>query len=310
MLPFFTIPFAQQSYAWHGAWRSLCQQKITALLIIFVIGLSLALPTTGYILWKNAQSLQRTQVIAGQITLFLKSDISATHKQQLLEKLKKDQQFDNVVYRSAKDNLAALNNAQLLDNRWLTDVDFPGSIILNLRHLPKNSTAFIALRQQLQALKGVESVQLEENFLQKIVALQQLLYKIVILLLGLTTLSILLIIVNSLHAEVYRQQKTIEIMQLLGATKHFILQPFLLQGGFLLTASALLAWASSAAATLYIEQQIKPMTTLFHSHFQLQHLNLTEGLVLVIVSAMLGYLVTWITTSRAVQQLHNNKHSR
>lgn len=302
-------PFAQQLYAWRCTWRAICQQKITSLLIILVIGLSLALPTTGYILWKNAHYLQQSRAVTGQITLFLQADISHKNKEKLLAKLKQDNRFEDVVYRSAKVSLSfgkfrKLKIILLGKRISLSQLSSESSWALfsSLRF------SFAELRQHLRQLKGVENVQLDENFLQKVIALKQLLSNIIFALLTLTMLSILLIIINSLRAEVYRQHKSIEIMQLLGATKTFILQPFLLQGSVLLLLGAVLACVVSVATISHFKQQIQMIIPLFHSQYELQNMTLSEGLLLIILCAMLGYIITWITTNRAIQQLHNNKH--
>lgn len=83
----------------------LWRQPIASLMTIGVLGLSITLPSTLYIMVKNTEKITAGWDQASEISLFLKPDISANRSQQLVARLNTWQEIESVVYIPADDAL-------------------------------------------------------------------------------------------------------------------------------------------------------------------------------------------------------------
>ncbi len=298
----------QQFYALRHAFRDLCRQKVGTFFIILAIGIAFCLPTVSYLLWKNTQSLQNQYGLQGEVTLFLQPKLSQDATEKVLATLRQHKNVQKVEYLSAQKSLDQLAEFSLTqDASWFDRSLLPEAVIVSLKEVPAKQAQLQKLSQEFAQIQGVESVQIEQEFLQKMVVLSALFVKIALFCTGLMLLSVLLIITTTIRAEVYSHKKQIEVMQLLGATKNFILRPFLFKGLLYVLGGSVLACVLSFILLQLIAQDVASITPLFHSHFQLQNLNLLEGVILIFIAGMLGYFGTGVSALRYIHRLELEK---
>ena len=180
------------------------------------------------------------------VVFFLDSDVSENNQQAIEAKLKESPLVLESRFVSAQDAAGKFPERfpelkGIVEN--LRSNPFPPSIEATLREnvLSSNETAdFVA--EMLQS-PGVEDVQFNRDWIQRIHSLSRLARAIGFFLGGILILASFFIISNVIKLNVFSRKDEIEILRMSGATNTFIRIPFLLEGivlGFLGGALSLL----------------------------------------------------------------------
>ena len=98
------------------------------------------------------------------------------------------------------------------------------------------------------------------------------------------------VIGNSVRLSIFSRRDTINVMKLIGATDGFILRPFLNGGAMLGFAGALLSLVLSGALVWQLESVVAGVAKVFGTTFTLHGLGWDEALLLLIISAMIGWI--------------------
>jgi cell division transport system permease protein len=126
------------------------------------------------------------------------------------------------------------NNKTILDN---LDVNpLPASFELKLKKNFRNYNKIKALANNISKLKGVESLEFGEGWLERVETIVFFLKLIATAVGGMICMGIVFIVSNSIKLSLYARKDEIEIMQLVGANDWFIKGPFIIEGmlqGFL-----------------------------------------------------------------------------
>ena len=303
--------FTQIVYLLQRVVKDLFQRKITVLFTLLAIALSLSLPATGYLVWKNVQVIASDFSPKSEITVFLKPDISDKKGEELSKEITKLKGVVSVNYLSAQQTLAEFtawgqenDNNNLLKNNAL-----PAVIMITPSADFQTTSKLDLLSKKLKKIKEVDEVQFEKVFLQKITALSRLIVKVIASCAFLMIVSVLLAMTNGIRAEVFASKNKIEVMKLLGATDYFILRPFLYRTIIYCILSVLLAWMISQWFLFYFYPIVAEVSSIFDVNFQLQGFNLIETLSFLLCSILFGYISTYIAASYHLAQLEKKSHT-
>ncbi len=298
---------SQQAYAWRQTFIELWHEKCSSLLIIVVIAITFSLPSLSYVLWKNTQNLEQQFPIRGEMTLFLKKGISDQTRDQLLTSLRTQPGVEKAFYLSPQMSLQSLKQAGVEEAvGWFTDSQLPSAIVVQLKQNQRDVNEIQILSEKFAKLAGVDQVQFEKAFLQKISALSALFAKISTFCTLLMFISVVLIISNSIRAEVYSSKKQIEVMQILGATKGFIMRPFLYRGILFVVLGSFLGCLLSFFLLREFSQDVAAISALFHQKFQLINLTVSDIATFVLIGGLLGYFSANFSTLRYIKQLERD----
>ncbi|MDU3158722.1 MAG: FtsX-like permease family protein, partial [Hafnia alvei] len=102
--------------------------------------------------------------------------------------------------------------------------------------------------------------------------------------------------VNSVRLSIFSRRDTINVMKLIGATDGFILRPFLNGGALLGFSGAILSLILSQAMVWQLGSAVAKVASVFGTTFVLHGLGWDECLLLVLVSAMIGWIAAWLAT--------------
>ena len=109
------------------------------------------------------------------------------------------------------------------------------------------------------------------------------------------TLIAFLIINSSIRLSVFSKRHTIKTMQMVGATKHFIRRPFIVQNIKLSLISSIIASIGLAILIAYINQTVSIMEVL----------NISLLAILFVFIIILGIVISWSSTYFATQNILN-----
>ena len=148
---------------------------------------------------------------------------------------------------------------------------------------------------------GVDIVQSDLGWLQRLNAIVDLLRRGIWILVGLFGAGVLLIVGNTIRLGIQNQHQEIEIAKLVGATDAFIRRPFFYTGLWYGLLGGLIAWSLLLATFQLLQGPVDELSTLYHSQYQLNGPGNSAVLILVAGGGLLGVLGSWVALAR---QLH------
>ena len=287
---------------WFFSHAHACRSAITALarhpflntLITFMIGIAVALPLGFFLLLQNINYVDSTwNATKPTISLYLNTSASQNTIDALLNQLRNNPDIKKVSYISPSDGLKNFEkNTSLSGTASLFQTNpIPPTIIVT--PVKQEPVSIQKLYQSLKALPTIDVAQLDLNWATR-------LYNIVAIGKNITTalslifcFSVVVIIGHTLRSSLSHHKNEIYILRLMGATQSYIRRPLLYRGIFYGLLGGMLAWFLTA---LFIAQLQTPVTALaetYHTLFRLKTLSFMDGLALLLITALLGFLSAW-----------------
>lgn len=299
-------PFwVQIHYVLRAVWADLLKRRFGTLLTILVISVSLTIPTVSYLLWKNIHQATTQFYPESELTVYLHKTLSEEEANLVVEKIRQQAGVESLNYISRQESLNAFRDWSGFGNELdiLDDNPLPAVVIVSASPEYNQSQKRNELRQNLDKIKGVQEVRLDNDWLEKLTALTWLIAHVAIFCAVLMALAVFLVIGNSIRSDVYSSQTNIEVMKLLGATDQFILRPFLYTGMIYAIFGGLLACLFSSLVIGYFTSAVKYVTDIFAVQFELHGVNVAEFLFLIIVCTLVGYIGAWLAATRHIKLL-------
>lgn len=278
----------------------LARAPLTSATTIVVIGITLALPTALYLAIDNLQRVSRGWDTGGQISLFLKQDVSDGAAQKLAERLRRMPGIARTEYIS---RVAALTEFRRLSGFGevldaLERNPLPAVIVVHPARSHSRPETLQALLADLRRREEVDIAQLDLEWVRRLHALLGVAERAVFILAGLLGLAVLLTIGNTIRLAVSHRHDEIEVMKLVGATNTFIHRPFLYAGLIQGLLGAVISWGIVELTVLLVSVPARELAALYGSTFRAEGLGLKTGLVLLTLGAILGWVGSRIAVGR------------
>jgi len=300
------FPFGVQSvYVLRAVLADLLKRKFATLLTVLVIAVSLTIPTVSYLLWKNIHHATTQFYPESELTVYLHKNLSEEDANLVVEKIRQQEGVESLNYISRQESLNEFRHwsgfSEELD--VLDDNPLPAVVMIKPSKAFNESQQRNELRENLDKIKGVQEVRLDNDWLEKLTALTWLVAHVAIFCTVLMAVAVFLVIGNSIRADVYSNQSNIEVMKLLGATDQFILRPFLYTGMIYAALGGFFACIFSSLTIGYFTGAVKYVTDIFAVSFNLNGLGLVEFLFLLVVCVIMGYIGAWLSATRYIRLL-------
>lgn len=281
-------------------WRT----PISSILITFVIGISLALPSGLYVFVDSAQKMTGSWEQLSQISLFLKHDISHQQAQDFAIKLKQQFHF-NDLHTISKEN--ALEEFKILsgfgDALNILDTNpLPEVIIINLE-ITHNQEQLKQIRVLLQKHPEVDIAQIDMQWMKKLYAIFNVIKQSTIIISLLLALAVLLIIGNTIRLDIQNKTDEIKVTKLVGATNAFIRRPFLYNGLWYGILGGVIACLCLSATLWFLDQPVQHLAILYNSQFQLEVFNFRTYVTIIAIGSLLGVLGSMLSVNRHISEI-------
>lgn len=297
----------QTRYILRSVWQDLIKRKFGTFLTVLVIAASLTIPTVSYLLWKNTSQAAAEFYPDPELTVYLHKNLAEKDVEGVVNHIR---HFDTDKIES----LNYISRQQSLDEfrSWsgfgdaldiLDDNPLPAVVVLKPKKNFTSPENMIAFRDGLQKIKGVQEVRLDNGWLEKLTALTQLIARVAITCTLLMFVAVFLVIGNSVRSDVSNSRASIEVMQLLGATDHFISRPFIYTGMIYGLLGSLLAMLFSLATISYFTSVVRYVADMFTVSFEVHGFDFSEILLIIVLSIFLGWLSAKIATNRHIQKI-------
>lgn len=288
----------QWRYAWRGTLSDMWRQPLATLLTVMVIAISLTLPSVCYMVWKNVSQAAEQWYPAPQLTLYLSKTLDDNAAENVVATLKKEPGVAKVNYLSREEALGEFRNwsgfGGALD--MLEQNPLPAVVIITPEMNFQNEKTLQTLRDRVQHVEGVDDVRMDDSWFARLAALTGLVGQVATMIGILMVIAVFLVIGNSVRLSIFARRDTINVQKLIGATDGFILRPFLYGGALLGFGGALLSLVLSEILVFRLESVVAQVAAVFGTTFRLSGLSWDESLLLLLLSAMIGWIAAWLAT--------------
>ncbi|AMH17442.1 FtsX family cell division protein [Hafnia paralvei ATCC 29927] len=288
----------QWRYAWINTLADMMRQPLATLLTVMVIAISLTLPSVCYLVYKNVSEAAAQWYPTPQLTVYLDKALDDDAAEQVMTVLKGEEGVDKVNYLSREEALGEFRNwsgfGGALD--MLEENPLPAVAIITPKMNFESSETLNTLRDRVAAVKGVDEVRMDDSWFARLAALTGLVGQVAAMIGILMIVAVFLVIGNSVRLSIFSRRDTINVMKLIGATDGFILRPFLNGGALLGFSGAILSLILSQAMVWQLGSAVAKVASVFGTTFVLHGLGWDECLLLVLVSAMIGWIAAWLAT--------------
>lgn len=277
----------------------LWRQPFATTMTLLVIGIALLLPAGLYVILKNIEQISGEWEHANRISLFLHSGTPDNRGQLLAEQLKTWPDIIDITYQSAQQSLNEFREISGLDSllETLPENPLPAVIIIEPEENQPTDT-IEALLDRLAALPEVEQAQLDMQWLQRLRSINKTGQRGISILATLLSLSVLLIIGNTIRLAILNRQTEIRVIKLVGGTNTFVRRPFLYTGMWYGLLGGVLTWFTLLISLLIISGPIDELAALYDGQFSLRWYAGQMLFYLPLSGLVLGVLGAWLAVSR------------
>ncbi|OSN08053.1 cell division protein FtsX [Lonsdalea iberica] len=288
----------QWRYAWGNTLRDMLRQPLATLLTIMVIAISLTLPSICYLVWKNVSQAATQWYPTPQLTIYLDKSLDDNAAEGVIAKIQTTDGVDKVNYLSRNEAMGEFRNwsgfGGALD--MLEENPLPAVAIVTPKMTFQSAETMTSLRDRISAVEGVDEVRMDDSWYSRLVAMTGLVGQIAFTIGVLMIVAVFLVIGNSIRLSIFSRRDTINVMKLIGATDGFILRPFLNGGALLGLCGAVLSLILSQALVWKLSAATAQVAAVFGTTFAVKGMGWDEGLLLLLVAAMIGWLAAWLAT--------------
>ena len=300
-----------------GAWLQLHAQNavaalgrlwrapVGALMTIAVIGIALALPACLHLLVVNGKALSGSWRSVADISVYLDRATSPDRLQSLAEELRdwpEVARLEHVPADAALEEFARVSGfGDALDA--LEDNPLPDTLVITPRPGFGDAESLAGLADALSLVPEADIVQIDTAWVKRFNAILDVIRRSVVLTGVLLAMAVTLIVGNTIRLDIENRRGEIEVTKLVGGSDAFVRRPFLYSGLWYGLGGGLLATILAALAVFLLRAPVGRLAGEYDSTFELQGAGLDGALTLIVAGALLGWLGSWIATTRHLRRI-------
>lgn len=298
---FFVSHFRQALGSLGELWRA----KAASLMTIGVLGLSITLPSTLYVMVKNAENISSGWEQASQISLFLKPGASQGDIEQLLKRIQLWSEIDSIDYISADQALDEFKQLSGFGDAisYLDSNPLPDVVLVTPVSRHASPLAARALLNKLREEREVDIGKLDIEWLERLHGILDVVKDLVTVIALLLFLAVVLIIGNTIRLNILSKKDEILVMKLVGATDAFIQRPFMYTGFWYGLLGGLLAWLAVILLLWWMSSSISTVSALYQKSFNLTGADVSTFLWMLGLSIFLGLAGSILSVRRHVREI-------
>lgn len=267
---------------------------------VVVIAIALAFPALLWTVTDNLSRLTAPLQRSGNISLYLKTGLSATEQNDLLNQLKASPSVGQALLKSPEEGLT-----ELARQEGMTDI---------IRHLPENPLPAVIeivpavtlqspaqidhLYQTLRRIPEVEQAKLDMQWINRMNAILGFASQLTDVLMILLASAVVLVVGNTLRLAIYTRHEEIQVLKLIGATDPFILRPFLYSGIWYGLIGAVIAILLVNIFILSVGVAVNKLADVYQMHYPFYGMTIGQILQLLAFATILGWLGARLSVKR------------
>ena len=276
---------------------------------VLVVAIALALPFAGLTVLENMRPVSAQLAVEPEISVFLAMETPRQRASALAPEIARVLQANRVAgileFIPRENALGALRERSGIAEAITTlgNNPLPDGYVIRLGGFDNAQDArrVDEIAVQLKALPGVEYVQVDSAWVQRLSALLNVLRMALLFLAATLGVVVVAVVFNTIRLQVMTQREEIEVSRLVGATNGFICRPFYYSGALLGLAAGALALGAVGLGLRPLNVAIAEFARLYASEFQLLPLGWLLTVTLLLISAALGLFGAMLSVRRHLE---------
>lgn len=288
----------QHLYSFVSSLGRLLRRPWATLLTIGVMAVAFVLPLGLWLVLGNVEHFAGNVEQSREISLFLKTDVSAERAQAIGAQLQGRKDVADVELRTPAQGLQEFRERSGL-GASLDALDrnpLPSLLIIR----PRGDDRM--LLDALQRLPETDLLQHDALWRQRLDGWLGFGERVVWVLSALFGLGALLVVGNTVRLDIQSRREEIGVLQLLGAHDGFIRRPFIYLGAWYGLVAGAVALGLLALAGLALQAPLAQLTQSYGSGFVLAGLDPLRALAVLAGATVIGWLGAWLVTGHFLRQ--------
>lgn len=280
----------------------LLREPLGSLLAALVIGIALALPLTMFLVLTNVEALGARLDQHGSIAVFMK-EREPTDLLKLQKSLQTRKDIKSVKLITADQALQEFEAKSGFGEALATLDQNPLPPLFDIVPASDSAADVAALVKELETMPGVDAVQADLNWLERLNAVVAVARQVAMMLAGVLGVGVVLVIGNTIRLAIANRSAEIVVVKLVGGTDAYVARPFLYTGFWYGVGGGLVA---VILVTLFLWTLSAPLARLLASYgssFGLQSLGIAGGFFVIILAGALGWLGALISVVRHLRAI-------
>lgn len=274
---------------------------------VLVLGIAMFLPLGLYVTLTNLESMNLRQDEWSAVTVYFETGTSQSEVEQVANDIKERLQPKAVNLISPEQGMAEFRQASgfgesleiLQENPlpWVMQISPHSGDTGKIEERVKLLTTY------LQTIDGIELIQFDHKWLQRLGRMMELGSAAVSMLILLFGLAVVVVVANTIRLDVASHAEEIEILALVGAGNAFVRQPFLYTGFWYGLMGGILSVLLLVLSMLYLGQPLALLLETYATEYNLRGLDLGNTALVLIGGGLLGWLGALISVQRYLRLL-------
>lgn len=287
------------------AWQDLLKTPSASLANILVIGIALSIPTVGYGLSMSASKLSFALEHKPHINVYIDPAASVNDIEAIQEELNFTEGVKSKKTISKEQALKSFEEASGITNilESLASNPLPTTIVITPHDDVLNSDGLQSLIDKLKKIDGIDDVQVNQEWLERLNIITEFTTTIVLVLAGLIACAIIFILSNTIRLLISNRKNEIIVSKLVGATDRFVRQPFLYLGFLYGLLGGLVAFGTYWLVIFLLQNPVNEFANSYKTNFSLYQLNNQDSAIIILGAAILGWLAARLSVNRHLSDI-------
>ncbi len=268
-----------------------------------MIAIALALPLSLLLFLQNLQQFGSDLDEAGQISVFLDITISPERIATIQRELDQRTEILSTQLITADNALLEFRESSgfgdILDG--LDENPLPAVLIVT--PLSQQVSEIRTLISSLQDYEGVDSVQFDLEWLQRLYEILNLAQRLTYMLGVLLGVGVALVVGNTVRLAIENRRDEIVVVKLVGGTDAYVARPFLYTGLWYGIGGGLIACMLVLIAQLLLRGPLARLSGLYEGGFEFIGLGIDSFFWVLLISGLLGWLGAWLSVLRHLRTI-------
>ncbi len=268
-----------------------------------MIAIAVALPLFLFLLLQNLEQFGSDVDETAQISLFMEIEISQQELDEIENKLQMDSRLLFTEVIAPEDALKEFEQSSGFGDvlSGLDENPLPPVIIV----IPELQDLSVvrALVSEFEALAGVDYVQFDLDWLQKLYSILSLAQRLTFMLGMLLAIGVALVVGNTVRLAIENRRDEIVVVKLVGGTDSYVARPFLYTGLWYGIGGGFLASALVLVAQFILQGPVSRLAGLYDGEFSLVGLSLNEIFMVLLACGFLGWFGACLSVLRHLRAI-------
>jgi len=263
------------------------------------------LPASLNVLVSNAQLVSGSWDRALDVTIYFKKSVDAGAAQHLVDNLKQRSDIKAVQFIKAEDALKDFREHSGLGAalQSLTTNPLPHVAVITPVETQDAAASIDALSAELRTLPDVDVVQVDTAWVQRYLAILDVMRRVVGLVAVLLGLGVIVIIGNTIRLDIQNRREEIEVTKLVGGSDAFVRRPFLYSGFWYGLGGGIAAWLIVTIVVALLGEPVRRIAGLYGSGYELKGMGIQQAMALLGAGVALGWVGSLVATNRHLKEI-------